>query len=159
MTKLAGLLVAVLFLMGGATPEASTKADEDRAAIKKMGAAIRAAFAQGDIAAIMAYHHPDVNKALAWNQYLVGRDAVEADLRATFQQYHLEFEEYELEDLIVEGNMAVEQALFAIRGTPEGGGDSFLFRGRASVVYVRYSESPAGWASLREVIQPATPEE
>jgi hypothetical protein len=31
-----------------------------------------------------------------------------------------------------------------------------LFRGRTQVVYVRYKRSPTGWASIREIIQPAT---
>lgn len=64
--------------------------DKDQAAIEKTSLAVRAAFARGDVDTIMLYHLPEVNKALAWNKYLVGRDAVAADLRATFENYHLE---------------------------------------------------------------------
>ena len=44
----------------------------DKAAIEKTSAAVRAAFARGEILAILSYHHPDVTKALAYNRYLVG---------------------------------------------------------------------------------------
>ena len=79
-----------------------------------------------------------------------------ADLRGTIQQFNLEFAERQVESLLIEGNTAVEQTLFAIKGTPKGGGEPFLFKGRAMVVYMRYEKSPTGWASIREMIQPAT---
>jgi hypothetical protein len=31
-----------------------------------------------------------------------------------------------------------------------------MFKGRAMVVSVRYKKSPTGWASIREMIQPAS---
>jgi ketosteroid isomerase-like protein len=127
--------------------------DKDRDALEKTSEAIRAAFARGDAATAMEYHHPDVVKALAFHKYLKGRDAVAADLRATLQQFTLEFVENHLESLLIEGNTAVEQTLFAIKGTPKGGGAPFLFKGRAMVVYIRYKNSPTGWASIREMIQ------
>jgi ketosteroid isomerase-like protein len=130
--------------------------DKDRNALEKTSEAIRAAFARGDVATAMAYHHPDVVKALAFHKFLKGRDAVAADLRGTLQQFTLEFVENQVESLLIEGNTAVEQTLFAIKGTPKGGGTPFLFKGRAMVVYIRYKNSPTGWASIREMIQPAT---
>jgi ketosteroid isomerase-like protein len=132
------------------------ESDKDRNALEKTGEAIRAAFAGGDVATAMEYHHPDVVKALAFHKYLKGRDAVAADLRGTLQHFNLEFVENQVESLLIEGNTAVEQTLFAIKGTPKGGGDPFLFKGRAMVVYIRYEKSPTGWASIREIIQPAT---
>ena len=104
----------------------------------------------------MAYHHPQVIKALGFHKYLAGRDAVEADLRKTLQQFNLEFEENKVESLLIQGDTAVEQTVFAIKSTPKAGGPSYLFRGRTQVVYVRSKESPTGWASIREIIQPAT---
>jgi len=135
---------------------ASAASDTDREALEKTGAAIRAAFAAGDAAAAMKYHHPDVVKALAYNNVLVGRDAVAADLANTLRKYHLEFVENRVESLLIENDTAVEQTLFAIKGTPIAGGQPFLAKGRTMVVYVRYKESPTGWASMREIIQPAT---
>ncbi len=118
--------------------------------------AIRDAFARGDIDTIMAYHHPDVIKALGPQKYLVGRDAVKADLLGTFQAYKLEFREHRVENTFFQGNTAVEESTFTIKGTPKNGGEPFLFKGRAMVVYVRYKKSPTGWASIREIVQPAT---
>jgi hypothetical protein len=69
---------------------------------------------------------------------------------------NLEFVENQVESLLIEGNTAVEQTLFAIKGTPKAGEESFLFKGRTMVVYIRYEKSPTGWASIREMIQPAT---
>lgn len=104
----------------------------------------------------MRYHHPDVNKALSFHKVLIGRDAVAADLRSTLQQFRLEFVENNVESLLIENKTAVEQTLFTIKGTPVGGGQPFFFKGRAMVVYVRYKGSPTGWASIREIIQPAS---
>src|SRR5579864_6462390 len=105
--------------------------DKDRNALEKTSEAIRAAFARGDVDTAMEYHHPDVVKALAFHKYLKGRDAVAADLRATLQQFALEFVENQVESLLIEGNTAVEQTVFAIKGTPKGGGAPFLFKGRS----------------------------
>ncbi len=130
--------------------------DDDRIALEKTSAAIRAAFAKGDVAAVMEYHHPEVVKALAYAKYLKGRDAVAADLRGTLRQFNLEFVDNQVESLLIHGDTAIEQTLFTIKGTPKTGGAPFLFKGRAMVVYVRYKESPTGWASIREMVQPAT---
>ena len=127
----------------------------DRAAIEKTSAAVRAAFARGDIPAILSYHHPDVTKALAYNRYLVGRSALEADLRSTFENYGLEFLQNDVEILSVHGDIATEQILFSVRGTPKKGVAPFLFKGRTMLILVRYDLSPTGWATLHEIVQPA----
>ena len=150
------IVVALLTVVCFAPPSAHAGSDEDRNALEKTSRAIRAAFASGDITTAMEYHHPDVVKALAFHKQLKGRDAVAADLRGTLRQFNLEFVENEVESILIEGNTAVEQTLFAIRGTPKTGGEPFLFKGRAMVVYIRYPNSPTGWASIREMIQPAT---
>ena len=147
-------VVSVAFVFCAATATASP--ETDREALEKTGAAIRAAFAAGDVATVMKYHHPDVTKALAYNRLLVGRDAVAADRGNTLRQYHLEFVENRVESLLIENGTAVEMTRFTIRSTPMAGGQPSLFRGRTMVVYIRYKESPTGWASIREVIQAAT---
>jgi ketosteroid isomerase-like protein len=131
------------------------QSDADRAAVEKTGAAIRAAFAAGDVAEAMRYHHPEVRKALAYDRVLVGREAVAANLRDTLARFRLQFVENHVESLLIEGDTAVEQTLFTIRASPVGGGASYDLKGRTMVVYVRYSGSPTGWASMRELIQPA----
>jgi ketosteroid isomerase-like protein len=128
----------------------------DRASLEKTSEAIRAAFARGDVATILAYHHPDVVKALNYRKVTNGRDALEADLAGTLQQFNLEWKENRVESVLFQGDTAVELTAFTIKGTPKNEGEPFLFRGRAMVVYVRYKKSPTGWASIRELIQPAT---
>lgn len=130
----------------------------DKAAIEKTNAAVRAAFASGDIPAILAYHHPDVTKALAYDRYLVGRTALEADLHSTLENYSLEFLQNDVEILSVHGDIATEQILFSVKGTPKKHGSPFFFKGRTMLILVRYDQSPTGWATLREIVQPA-PEE
>jgi ketosteroid isomerase-like protein len=127
----------------------------DRAALEKTSVEIRAAFAKGDVEAIAKYHHPRVEKALSYTKSLKGREAVMADLRGVLAAYSLTFVEHRVESLEFFGDTCVEQTVFAIRGEPKGDGQPFVFRGRALVVYIRSPESPTGWASLREIIQPA----
>jgi ketosteroid isomerase-like protein len=128
----------------------------DRVAVEATGAAIRAAFAAGNVAEIMRYHHPDVRKALSFTNVEVGGEAVAAGLQDSLRQFHVEFVENNVESLLIEGDTAIEQTLFAIKATPLAGGRPSIFRGRTMVVYVRYKDSPTGWASIRELIQPAT---
>ncbi len=130
--------------------------EADRNSLEKTSEAIRAAFARGDIAAIMAYHHPDVVKSLSYGNYLIGRDAVQGDIAATLQRFNLEWKENHVRSILIQGDTAVELTDFTIQGTSKNRGDPFLFKGRAMVVYVRYKNSPSGWASIREIIQPAT---
>jgi len=148
-------LIALLAMLCFA-PAARADSASDRAAVEATGAAIRAAFAAGNVAEIMRYHHPDVRKALSFQNVEVGRDAVAAGLQDTFRQFYLEFVENNVESRLIEGDTAVEQTVFAIKATPLAGGQPSVFRGRTMVVYVRYKDSPTGWASIRELIQPAT---
>jgi ketosteroid isomerase-like protein len=129
---------------------------KDQELLKQTSEGIRAGFAHGDIAAIMSYHHPDVVKALNYTSYTNGREAVKADLLKTLDLYNLEFSKNRVESLLIHGDTAVEQTLFTIKGTPKNGGDAFVFEGRAMIVYIRYKDSPTGWATIREMIQPAT---
>jgi ketosteroid isomerase-like protein len=134
--------------------EGNAGSAEDRASLAKTGDAIRAAFASGDVDAIMAYHHPDVVKALSPDGPLVDRNALKAYLEKSFQSTQVAFKENHVENTIFLGDSAVEISTFTIQGTPKTGGAPFLFKGRAMVVYVRYKQSPTGWASIREVVQP-----
>jgi hypothetical protein len=61
-----------------------------------------------------------------------------------------------IESTFFQGRTAAEESLFNIRGTPLAGGAPFLFKGRSMVVYVRDRRSPTGWASIREIIHPAS---
>jgi ketosteroid isomerase-like protein len=132
------------------------RTDADRESLEKTSEAIRAAFARGDIPAIMSYHHPDVIKSLNYGHFLNDRDAVQTDITALLQRFRLEWKENNVRSLLIEGDTAIELTDFTIQGTPKSQGEPFTYRGRAMVVYVRYKNSPTGWASIREIIQPAT---
>jgi ketosteroid isomerase-like protein len=134
----------------------ATRSSNDREALEKTSEGIRAAFARGDVAAILAYHHPEVVKALSFEKTINGREALQADLEETLQRFSLEWKENRVESVLIQDDTAVEQTVFTIQGTPKNGGEPFLLKGRAQVVYVRYEKSPTGWASIRELVQPAT---
>ncbi len=120
------------------------------------GKMIRMAFAVNDTLAIKELHHPDVIKALAFDDVKNGREEVMEGLKGVLENFQLEFVENEVENILINGNLALEQTRFKIKGTPRQEGESFVFSGRTMVTYVRYESSPSGWATIREIIQPAT---
>ena len=127
-----------------------------KSVILKTGELIRAAFSKGDIEAIKSFHHPDVIKALGYKNLQTGRDAVIDGLRGTLEGYTLDFVENKVESILIQDNIAIEQTLFSIKGTPKKSGDPFIFSGRTMVTYIKYKKSPTGWATIREIIQQAT---
>jgi ketosteroid isomerase-like protein len=160
---LTSAFVAAPFMLssvGSAQSKTSTSqymgSPEERESLKQTGDAIRAAFARGDLEAILAYHHPDVIKALSYQNYLVGIDALRANMRGTLQAVTLEFIENTVESTLFQNGTAIETSLFAIKATPKAGGTPSTFKGRSMVVYVRHAPSPTGWASIREIVQPAS---
>ena len=155
-TLLTTSLAIALITVGCFVINSHAGTDADREALEKTSAAIRAAFARGDIPAIMSYHHPDVVKSLSYGHFLNDRDAVQADITALLQRFSLEWKENNVRSLLIAGDTAIELTDFSIQGTPKSQGEPFTYRGRAMVVYVRYKNSPTGWASIREIIQPAT---
>ncbi|MEL6659601.1 MAG: nuclear transport factor 2 family protein [Bacteroidota bacterium] len=148
-------LFALLALMAFSC---QTEVDEEviRHQILDNGEAIRQAFADGDLAMIRSVHHPDVIKALGYQDIQKGREEVMQGIEGTLDAFTLEFVENEVENLLIQQDLVIEQTKFSIRGTPKDGGDSFVFSGRTMVTYVRYGDSPTGWATIREIIQPAT---
>jgi hypothetical protein len=101
-----------------AGPIDAAPCDSEASCLGRTNAAIRSAFARGDIPAILSYHHPDVTKALAYDHYFTGRAGLEADLRSTLDNYSLEFLQNDIEILSIHGDIATEQILFSIRGIP-----------------------------------------
>ncbi|WP_299531707.1 nuclear transport factor 2 family protein [Ulvibacterium sp.] len=124
--------------------------------IMKNGKTIRKAFSDGDIEKIKSLHHPEVIKALGYNDLKIGRDEVINGVKETLQNFNLEFIKNDVENILIRENIAIEQTKFSIKGTPKNGGESFIFTGRTMVTYIRYENSPTGWATIREIIQPAT---
>ena len=119
------------------------------------GETIREAFRKGDVDKIKSLHHPEVKKALAYNDIKNGREEVINGLVGLLDSYNLDFVENNVESILINGDIAIEQTQFVIQGTPKKEGDPFTFKGRTMVTYVRYDQSPTGWATIREIIQPA----
>jgi len=148
---------AVLLVITGLAPLVlgqNSGTNADRAALTRTGDAIRAGFAASDMDTILKYHHPNVEKWLSPTSHTVGREALRAELEETFKTAQLMFAENHVESAIFMGDTAVEVSTFTIRVTPKDGGAASMAKGRAMVVYVRSKQSPTGWVSMRELIQP-----
>ena len=130
----------------------------DRASLERTTQAIRDAFARGDVAAVVALHHPDVVKYFGGANVVSGRAALETGLIQMFRNSKMEFLENRVESTMFNGETAIETSIFTIKVSGKDGDKSTLSRGRAMVVYVRYKGSPTGWASIREMAQ-AAPDE
>jgi ketosteroid isomerase-like protein len=127
----------------------------DETALDKTDAAVRTAFGNGDLDAIRRFHHPDVVKSFSSDGLVVGRDQIVNRLAETFNEARLEFVESKVESSLVTGNSAVRISHFSIRSRPKAGGPPTPSTGRAMVVYIRTKESATGWATIREMVQPA----
>lgn len=150
------VLTALLTIPLGQGDAPALREQSDRAALERTGVMIRAAFASGDAGAVMACHHPAVEKSFGPGSRLVGKAAVAANLADTLATNRLEFLSSTIESILINGDVAVEQSVFAIKGTPKAGGAAWTFRGRTQVVYLRDSSNPCGWSTIRELVQPAT---
>jgi ketosteroid isomerase-like protein len=126
----------------------------DRVSLARTGDAIRAGFAASDVDAIMKYHHPDVEKWLDPTTHTVGREALRTQLVDTFKTVQIAFTNNRVESTLFNGETAIEVTSFTIHVTPKSGGAPSDVKGRAMVVYVRSTQSPTGWLSMRELIQP-----
>lgn len=142
------VLILVLFTITIACSQ-----EKDTKEFNKLRADLAQAFVAGDVQMIAAYHHPNVVKALAFDKLLIGRDANISELKGTLQSYSVKFKEHKIESFEIHGETATEISSFTIEGTPKGDGKPFIFKGRSLVLYIRYKESPSGWALIREMIQ------
>ena len=131
---------------------------EDRASLVRTTAAIRDAFARGDVDAVVALHDPSVVKYFGGANVVLGRENLKKGLTEMFSNSKMEFIDNRVESTLFHGDTAVETSIFVIRVTFKDGRPPITSRGRAMVVYIRSTASPTGWASVREMAQ-AAPEE
>ncbi len=127
----------------------------ERASLDKATATIRNAFEKGDAALAAKLHSPSIIKYFGGNNVIIGRAALEAQLKNWFQNATVEFIENKVESTVFTGNTAIQTVIFAIKTTPKDGGEPVISRGRSMVVYIRDKSSPSGWLSLREMTQEA----
>lgn len=131
----------------------SQQIDEEKEIINH-GKIIRKAFTEEDIKILEQTHHPDVIKAIAYNNLQKGRNEVLKGLKETLKNYKLEFIKNEIESIFIKNSVAVEQTVFIIKGLSKNSTDTFTFSGRTMVTYIKSSNSPTGWVTIREIIQP-----
>ncbi|MEM6895473.1 MAG: hypothetical protein AAF554_17380 [Bacteroidota bacterium] len=147
-----------LYCMGNALygqEESASWKQEIEKAIDETNTAVRKAFLEGDLVTIAKYHHPDVTKALAFDNVVNNREEVIEGLRQTMSQFDMEFmDDRTTEKMHIQKDMVLLQAKFALKLTPKNGDPSFVYRGRTLLVYVPCPESPTGWGTLHEMIQP-----
>ncbi len=125
------------------------------ASLAKATAAIRDAFARGDVDAIVALHHPAIVKDFGGNNVVVGREAFRKGLISMLKGSRMEFIGNQIENTVFSGNVAIQTSIFTIRNVPTNGGKPTVGKGRSMVVYVKDKTSPTGWLSLREMAQEA----
>lgn len=157
--KASRLLIFIFMLLYGCSSPQSNNVSADKAALQKTKMAMGAAFARGDVAAIVALHHPDVVKYFGGDNVVTGRAALAKQLTAMFHVSKIELIKNQIESTEFNGNTAIETCIFAFRVTPVNGGKSSIARGRSMTVFAKYKDSPYGWVSLREMTQaaPANP--
>lgn len=125
--------------------------------LEKATAAIRNAFAKGDVKLVGQLHSPNVIKYFGGNNVTIGREAVENGVKDWIQNNKVEFIENTVENTEFFGNVAIQTVIFSIKTTPKNGGESSIGRGRSMVIYVQDKSSPTGWLTVREIVQEAPP--
>ena len=153
--KIYPFLLCISLLATGCCRNNPGGSASDRRSLEETKTAIRDAFGRGDVATILLLHHPDIVKDFGGNNVVSGRDALGKGLSEWFRTTKVEFLENRIENTVFNGETAIETSVFAIRSTPKNGGPPTIARGRAMVVFVRYSGSPTGWVSIREMTQEA----
>lgn len=152
MKALTSFIIALVFTSCISNKEL-TGSSRDRQALEQTSIGIRSAFSNGDVQAILSYHHPKGRKALGYKHIINGREELKKNLENTFAAVQLRWLENNVESLVFHKNTAVEMTAFTIEVTPKNGGQAFTTKGRAMIVYIKSKESPTGWASLRELVQ------
>jgi ketosteroid isomerase-like protein len=149
------VLPAVCLLLSRCTCPGPNGSLQDQESLKKTTKAIRDAFARGDVEGVLALHHPDVIKYFGGNNVTKGREAMRKGLVEMFENQKIEFSENTVESTFFNGGTAVETSIFEFKSTPKNGGPPSFARGRSMVTYIKYNDSPTGWASIREMAQGA----
>jgi ketosteroid isomerase-like protein len=148
------LLTVIFFLAVTACSDRDGKGSpEDRETFNKTKELIQEGFSKGDVKAVLALHHPDVVKYFGGKNIVNGHEGLKKQLTDLFSYAKTEFIENNIESTVFNGDAVIETSIYAMKMTPKNGDSTRIFRGRSMVVYVRYKDSPTGWASLREMTQ------
>jgi ketosteroid isomerase-like protein len=155
MTNKIIICIGFLFLSAACTNHSKETSANDIHALRETTEAIRKGFAKGDVAAVLALHHPDVVKYFGGKSIVKGREGLKKQLSDLFNYANVEFIQNDIESTVFNGNTAIETGIYGIRLVPKNGDSTSVIHGRSMVVYIRCRDSPTGWASLREMTQEA----
>jgi ketosteroid isomerase-like protein len=155
LTKGIIISISLLFLSVACKSQTSEGSADDQRALRATTEAIRKGFAKGDVAAVLALHHPDIAKYFGGKNIVRGREGLKKQLTDLFNYANVEFVQNDIESTIFNENTVIETCIYGIRLVPKNGNSTSIIHGRSMVVYVRYKDSPTGWASLREMTQDA----
>jgi ketosteroid isomerase-like protein len=156
--KVLTYLIVTISLITGCQSSPATLTAADRESFSKTLDAFKSAFANGDVQAILALHHPDIVKYFGGDNVVKGLGQLGKGLTQTFQVSKLEFAENKLENTLYVNGTIIETRIFMVKITPKNGGKPSYARDRSMVTCVRYKNSPYGWASIREMVR-AAPDE
>src|ERR1700754_1214078 len=148
------IVIICCFGMSACSDRSVSGSPEERESFDKTKELILEGFSKGDVKAVLALHHPDVVKYFGGKNIVTGIEGLKKQLTDMFSYGKTEFIENNIESTVFNGDAVVETSIFAMRLIPKNGDSARVFRGRSMVVYVRYKDSPTGWASLREMTQP-----
>lgn len=149
----AALICQVLTTCDGPIMTAS-----DKDAIDETRRRVFEAYRAGDLETMMAYFHPDVIQIPAFDKLLVGKEAVRANYAAALALFQIDIRD-DLENMAIAQDMASTHGTYEVTLTHKERAIAPMRRhGRYMVVMRRWDQSPTGWSTFRELVQPG-PEE
>lgn len=137
------ILASLILGTSACAAVAQTVEDEVRAA----RAAWDEAYSAGDLDRLMELYTEAAVSMAPGFPASVGREAIEADLGGFLAEHETQHET-DIEDILVEGDLAIERAAYTDQITPEGG-ETFTERGKHIVVYRRGEDG--AWRVLWEI--------
>jgi len=148
------MALTVLGLSSSLNPcKADVMTQTDQAAIEETRQRVFTAYNAGDLETMMAYFHPDVVQIPRYDLILEGKEAVRANYAGALSQFVIHISDT-LENLYIDGDIAGTHGRYTVTLTPKGGGSEVSRSGRYMVIMKRWKESPTGWSTFRELVQP-----
>ncbi len=143
--------VVLSLSLGGATGGIAQTVEDE---IKAAGLAWEEAYNNGDVDGVAAMHAEDAVVMPPGFAAVVGGDAVRADAEAFFSEYSTDHAT-DIQEIIVEGDIAIERANYTDILTPLAGGDPIADEGKHIVVYRRGDDGD--WKILWAIWNPTPP--